>query len=302
MKVLKKALIFCAIWSLSAFLMLLLISIFGSEGADGKVAIGGWLLYFVIAVPTVLAITITTLSSKSKPPKEETGGSNFMIKDTKQIELSEDYDELFFPAVDVILETGQASVSMIQRRLKIDYSRAARILDEIEDAGIVSPFDGATPRMILLTRDEWKNAQFSTTQNFSGNSFHSPKFKKSNSLMFEIDTMEGHDFEYWCADVLRKNGFTDVKVTQGSGDQGVDVLAVKDGIKYAVQCKCYSSDLGNKPVQEVHTGKSIYHCQIGAVMTNRHFTQGAKDAAEATGVLLWDRDTVERMANTAGIL
>lgn len=108
-----------------------------------------------------------------------------------------------------------------------------------------------------------------------------------------IDFMDGHQFEYWCADLLRKIGFVNVEVTQGSGDQGVDIIAKKDGIKYAIQCKCYSSDLGNKPVQEVNTGKAIYHCQIGAVITNRHFTQGGQEAAEATGVLLWDRDWIQ---------
>lgn len=111
----------------------------------------------------------------------------------------------------------------------------------------------------------------------------------------ETDGMDGHDFEYWCAELLKKNGFIDVEVTKGSGDQGVDVLAVKDGIRYAIQCKCYSSDLGNKPVQEVHAGKAMYRCQVGVVMTNRHFTAGAKELAEATGVLLWDRDKLEEM-------
>ena len=62
-----------------------------------------------------------------------------------------------------------------------------------------------------------------------------------------VDSMEGHDFEYWCADLLRKNGYENVEVTPGSGDQGIDVLAEKDGIKYAIQCKCYSKDLGNTP-------------------------------------------------------
>lgn len=111
----------------------------------------------------------------------------------------------------------------------------------------------------------------------------------------EIDYMDGHTFEHWCAELLKKNGFINVEVTQGSGDQGVDILAVKDGIKYAIQCKCYSSDLGNKPIQEVNTGRAIYHCQIGAVMTNRYFTVGGKEAAEATGVLLWDRDKLNEM-------
>lgn len=113
--------------------------------------------------------------------------------------------------------------------------------------------------------------------------------------LMTIDRMEGHEFEYWCASLLRRIGFVNVIVTQGSGDQGVDVLAEKDGIRYAIQCKCYSKDLGNKPVQEVNSGKLMpeYHCQIGAVMTNRYFTKGAKALAAATGTLLWDRDWIE---------
>lgn len=117
--------------------------------------------------------------------------------------------------------------------------------------------------------------------------------------MEETDGMDGHEFEHWCAELLKKNGFTDVEVTKGSGDQGVDVLAVKDGIRYAIQCKCYSSNLGNGPVQEVHAGKALYHCQVGVVMTNQHFTTGARELADATGVLLWDRDKLEEMLSAA---
>lgn len=112
-----------------------------------------------------------------------------------------------------------------------------------------------------------------------------------------VDGMEGHEFERWCAELLKRNGFSDVEVTPGSNDQGVDIIAVKDQIRYAIQCKCYSSDLGNTPVQEVNTGKAIYKCQVGAVMTNSHFTAGAKQAAEATGTLLWDRDKLIEMLN-----
>jgi len=114
-----------------------------------------------------------------------------------------------------------------------------------------------------------------------------------------IDGMSGHDFEYYCANLLRKNGFSDVKVTKGSGDQGVDILAKKDGIKYAIQCKNYASHLGNTPVQEVNAGKIYYKCHVGVVMTNSTFTQGAKTLAEATGVLLWDGSVLTQMMENA---
>ena len=65
-------------------------------------------------------------------------------------------DEMLPAAVDVILETGQASVSMLQRRLKLGYARAARIVDEMEERGIVGPFVGSKPRTILVTKEQWE--------------------------------------------------------------------------------------------------------------------------------------------------
>ena len=67
-----------------------------------------------------------------------------------------DGDEMLPAAVDVILETQQASVSMLQRRLKLGYARAARIVDEMEEKGIVGPFQGSKPRTILITKEQWE--------------------------------------------------------------------------------------------------------------------------------------------------
>ena len=66
-----------------------------------------------------------------------------------------DGDDMLPAAVDVILETNQASVSMLQRRLKLGYARAARIVDEMEEKGIVGPFQGSKPREILITKEQW---------------------------------------------------------------------------------------------------------------------------------------------------
>lgn len=110
-----------------------------------------------------------------------------------------------------------------------------------------------------------------------------------------FDYMEGHDFEYFCADILKKNRFENVEVTRGSGDHGIDILAEKDGITYAIQCKCYSSNIGNAAIQQAHTGKSIYHKDIAVVLTNRYFTSQAKEEAAALSVKLWDRDKLNEM-------
>ena len=68
----------------------------------------------------------------------------------------DDVDELLPAAIDVVMETGQASVSMLQRRLKLGYSRAARIVDEMETRGIVGPFEGSKPRQLLITKEQWQ--------------------------------------------------------------------------------------------------------------------------------------------------
>ena len=68
----------------------------------------------------------------------------------------EEEDEMLPKAIEVVVETGQASVSMLQRRLKLGYSRAARLVDQMEERGIVGPFEGSKPRQVLITRDEWR--------------------------------------------------------------------------------------------------------------------------------------------------
>lgn len=110
------------------------------------------------------------------------------------------------------------------------------------------------------------------------------------NLARPFDLMDGHEFEYFCADILKANGFKNVEVTKGSGDQGLDIIAYRDDVKYGIQCKCYSSDIGNKAVQEAFAGKTYYGCHVAAVLTNRYFTKSARELAERNGVLLWDRN------------
>jgi len=110
-----------------------------------------------------------------------------------------------------------------------------------------------------------------------------------------IDMMTGHEFEVFCASMLERSGFEDIDVTKGSGDQGIDILATKDFVKYGFQCKCYSTDIGNKAVQEAYAGKTYYGCHVAVVLTNRYFTPAARDLAAQTGVVLWDRDKLLSM-------
>jgi restriction system protein len=121
------------------------------------------------------------------------------------------------------------------------------------------------------------------------------EISQRNIIQNSFDDMNGHDFEYFCADLLKKNGFYDVEVTQSSGDHGIDILAEKDDITYAIQCKCYTSSIGNSAIQQAHTGKSYYKKDIAVVLTNQYFTQQAIEEAKEIGVKLWDRDKLNEM-------
>ncbi len=75
-------------------------------------------------------------------------------------DVGDDYDELLPAAIEVVVETGMASVSMLQRRLKLGYSRAARLVDQMEEKGVVGPFEGSKPRQVLITKEQWQEMQF----------------------------------------------------------------------------------------------------------------------------------------------
>lgn len=123
---------------------------------------------------------------------------------------------------------------------------------------------------------------------------------KRRARVKDFDLLDGREFEYYCADLLRKRGFKEVEVTKGSGDYGIDILAERDGVTYAIQCKCYGDSVGVKAVQEAYAGRDYYDCMVGAVLTNQYFTGPAVEAAKKLKILLWDRGYLESMAEEHG--
>jgi len=79
---------------------------------------------------------------------------NAIRTDAEKEEFASEYDPRLPEAVEIVVEAGQASVSMLQRRMRVGYARAGRLIDEMEQRGIVSEADGAKPRLVLITRDE----------------------------------------------------------------------------------------------------------------------------------------------------
>ena len=119
--------------------------------------------------------------------------------------------------------------------------------------------------------------------------------RKRQSPANVMDEMEGRDFELFCASLLEEHGFTDVEVTKESGDYGIDILAQRGGVTYAIQCKRYQSPVGVKAIQEAYAGRDYYDCMVGAVLTNQYFTTPAVQAAKKLKILLWDRGYLESM-------
>ncbi|MCL2058121.1 MAG: restriction endonuclease [Oscillospiraceae bacterium] len=113
------------------------------------------------------------------------------------------------------------------------------------------------------------------------------------------DITDGQEFEIYITHVLRKNGFKDIVTTPRTGDYGADVIAEKDGERYAIQCKLYSKSVGVKAVQEVFAAMLYYGCDAAAVATNSRFSKNAINLAESTGVQLWDRDVLVNMGKRA---
>ena len=87
------------------------------------------------------------------------------IQDGKKGSSSADSDEeggsdpMLKQAVEVVIDAGQASTSLLQRRCKLGYARAARIMDEMEEKGIIGPYEGAKPRAVLISRQQWLEMQ-----------------------------------------------------------------------------------------------------------------------------------------------
>ena len=115
----------------------------------------------------------------------------------------------------------------------------------------------------------------------------------------DFDKMDGWEFEEYVAELFVRNGFSHVEVTKGSGDQGTDILADKDGVSYAVQCKHYTSKISNKAVQEAYAGARFYGCDVPVVLTNSYFFPSALELGDEIGVELWDREELKRLIRMA---
>jgi len=112
----------------------------------------------------------------------------------------------------------------------------------------------------------------------------------------DLRNLSGVEFEIWVSKILKENGFTDVRGTPATGDQGADLIAKKDDKTIIIQAKRYKGSVGNKAVQEVIGAVQFYSGDVGWVITNSIFTTSAKDLAYKGNVKLIDGKMLEDVA------
>jgi HJR/Mrr/RecB family endonuclease len=111
-------------------------------------------------------------------------------------------------------------------------------------------------------------------------------------LFDHLDVLDGRDFEDVVARLLRQDGY-DVEMTEYY-DRGADLIANKDGVRWAVQVKRWASPVGEEAVRAVFAAQTIYKCDRARVVTNSTFTRRARTTAKDLGIDMWDRARLVR--------
>lgn len=115
----------------------------------------------------------------------------------------------------------------------------------------------------------------------------------------KIDQLTGFEFELLIQKLLIKSGYHSVKITQASGDYGIDLLAKKNHVSYGFQCKRYQKNIGVSAIQQAYGGISYYHLDCAIVITNSYFTEAAYQLASVNDILLIDRTKLLKMLKKA---
>lgn len=164
-------------------------------------------------------------------------------------------------------------------------------LQILENLGVLSYNSVSNQFDVLISVDEFHNK-----------CLYIPETSKNilkNINLETLDKMDGHDFEYACAEILKKNGFENVTVTSGSGDHGVDIFASKSDISFAIQCKRYNDTVPNDAVQAAFSSKNMFKKDIAVVMTNSHLSAHGMEEAQSLNVKIWDRERLKEMISNA---
>ena len=141
--------------------------------------------------------------------------------------------------------------------------------------------------------EEYKRLSTFLAQSFKE---HHQRRKVEHVQAVDCSNMSGIEFEVYVSGLLIQLGFTDVRSTPATNDQGADLLAKKEGRTVVIQAKRYASPVGNSAVQEVVSALHFYSGDEGWVVTNSTFTQSARELAQRAGIRLIDGHELARLS------
>lgn len=166
----------------------------------------------------------------------------------------------------------------------LDFSKFIKILSSFEVTAITFYNMGISKKNELVAQKERERLL---------NGDMSKEIEMQKQAVEYSNVQNGYEFEEYVANLYKKLGYTIEEVTKKSGDQGADVIAYKNNIKYVIQVKFYNTPVGNKAVQEVAGAIGMYNANKGIVVTNNTFTQSAIELANANNIELVDGEKIE---------
>ena len=257
--------------------------------------------------PELKLSTVTAPSVLNAEPAEITPGvvdrfippldPQFTVSNWDSSDNSSNLDVLFEAGMLAIQNPSPQKITLLQRNLKIGFNRALYLCEQLVKLNVLKSY-GSNFDVLMDTNSFCQLMDIVRTE-IDKKAVSENVEPSTTATTFDLSNMTGHEFEHYCAELLKSNGFTNVTVTKGSGDHGADILAEKDDISYAIQCKYYSGKVGNSAVQEIHSGKDYYRKDIAVVITNSYFTPQAIDEAGRTQVKLWDNNKLQELSRNS---
>lgn len=207
-------------------------------------------------------------------------------------QTSRDMMDLFYDIIDFNkcdLELRKMSISDFAEKYNLHF--ATSVIEYL--AKQFTNEDQLKIKLIDIRNQAFESNVFDITESFLQ--------VESDSLpdIDEINTMDGREFELFTGKLFNAIGYTNVTVTQSSCDFGADVIAEKDDVKFAIQCKRYGSPVGVSAVQEVIASKSLHDCHVACILTNNTFTPAAEELARKNLVILWGGNKLKEFIDRA---
>lgn len=167
-----------------------------------------------------------------------------------------------------------------------DYQTTMSILQDTIDAYLNKKED-----------DEYRDSLLNHSSSKNMNSKNLDNTYYTNLTLEKIDSLSGLDFEYYIGHLFKTLGYQ-VEMTPSTGDQGIDLIVIKNHLRIGIQTKRLSTKVNNSAIQEVVGGLNHYQLQKGMVITNNYFTNSAIELSKSNDIILWDRDKLSDVMTT----